>query len=535
MAGGKETPRQKLIGLMYLVLLALLALQVSSAIMEKFKFLDDSLQHANSAADVDNTKIEQSIQKAVSDNGNKPADLAVLKQAEQVRKEAEEVKIYIDKLREEIIKETGGYEDPEDKQSMYKGAKEETAIEVKMVGSGKKGDGYKLKEEINHFVADLNKVMGGKKTFPDIALDAKQDPRIPKNSEQARKDFAELNFAQTPMVAAMASLSNLESEVLKHETEALSYLQSEVGATELKFDNVFAMYRADSRVVAAGTKYSAELFMAASSSTLKPTIQVDGRTLQVDAAGRGKLEFTATGGAYDAEGNAKKTWNGKITIKNKGKDTSFTIKGEYVVAKPVIQIQSASVSALYKNCGNDLNVQVPALGSTYQPSFKASGADVITGSKKGFVTLVPNAPSVKLSVYSAGNLIGDQEFKVRLIPKPEIIALAGGKPVDTKQGMNAPGPRSVQIQAKSDESFKTFLPNDARYKITEWNAILVRGKRPVRTKNFSNEVGDFNDFNSQAQPGDRIVIEVKAVKRMNFRGVIEEVNVGTPIINVPLN
>lgn len=535
MAGGKETPRQKLIGLMYLVLLALLALQVSSAIMEKFKFLDDSLQHANTNTDNDNVKMEKSIAKAVADNGSKAADVAVLNQAANVRKEAEEVKTYIDKLRADIIAQTGGLETPEDPGSMYKGAKEETAIEIMMVGGNKNGKGYQLKKEINQFVDDLNKVMGDKKKFDYIAKDAKDDPRIPKKSEQKSKDFAELNFAQTPMVAAMATLSNLESEVLKHESDALALLSAEVGATELKFDNVFAMYRAESRVVAAGTKYTAELFMAASSSTLKPTITVDGRSIQVDPQGRGKLEFTATAGAYDAEGNAKKSWNGKITIKNKGKDTTFDVKGEYVVAKPVIQIQSASVSALYKNCGNELNVQVPALGSTYQPTFKASGADVIPGQKKGFVTIVPNSPNVKLSVYSAGNLIGDQDFKVRLIPKPEIIALSGGKPLDVKVGVNAPGPRSVQMQAKSDESFKTFLPNDARYKITEWNAILVRGKRPVKTKNFSSETGDFNDFNSQGQPGDRIVIEVKSVKRMNFKGVIEDVNVGTPIINVPLN
>ena len=128
-----------------------------------------------------------------------------------------------------------------------------------------------------------------------------------------------------------------------------------------------------------------------------------------------------------------------------------------------------------------------------------------------------------------------KDIIIKELAKPEIVALSGGKPLDVKQGVNAPGPRQVQMQAKSDESFKTFLPNDARYKITEWNAILVRGKRPVRTKNFSSEVGDFNDFNSQGQPGDRIVIEVKSVKRMNFKGVIEDVNVGTPIINLPLN
>jgi len=84
MAGGKETPRQKLIGIMYLILLALLALQVSSAIMEKFKFLDDSLQFANAAADTNNDKVEQSIDKAVRDNGSKPGDVKVLEKAKKV-------------------------------------------------------------------------------------------------------------------------------------------------------------------------------------------------------------------------------------------------------------------------------------------------------------------------------------------------------------------------------------------------------------------------------------------------------------------
>jgi gliding motility-associated protein GldM len=229
-----------------------------------------------------------------------------LSKPEKVRKEAAEVKTYIDNLRKEIITSTGGLEDPEDQGSMYKGAKEETAIEILMVGGNKNGKGYELQKEINQFVDDLNKVMQNKKAFEYIAKNAKDDKRIPNKSEQKSKDFAELNFAQTPMVAAMATLSNLESEVLKHEADALAHLSQEVGATELKFDNVFAMYRADSRVVAAGTKYSAELFMAASSSTLKPTITVDGRSLQIDKDGRGKLEFPATGGAYDAEGNAKR-------------------------------------------------------------------------------------------------------------------------------------------------------------------------------------------------------------------------------------
>src|SRR6187402_22166 len=98
MAGGKESPRQKMVGMMYLVLTALLALQVSSAIMEKFKFLDDSLQYSNEQANNTNVGTEKKIEKAVTDAGNKPQDVAVLDKARNVRKEANEIKEYIKKL-----------------------------------------------------------------------------------------------------------------------------------------------------------------------------------------------------------------------------------------------------------------------------------------------------------------------------------------------------------------------------------------------------------------------------------------------------
>jgi len=420
MAGGKESPRQKMIGMMYLVLTALLALQVSSAIMEKFKFLDDSLKLANTAADAGNDKFERNIEKVVTENGNKPKDVAVLEKAKAVRKEALEIKNYIDKVRQMLIDTTGGYEDG-DKTKMYKGAKEETLIEVVMIGGNKNGKGYALQKEINAFCADLTKVTGDK--YPSLALDAKEDKRV-SSEEQRRKDFSELNFGQTPMVAAMAVLSNMEAEVLKYESEALGKLASEIGADEIKFDQIFAMYKADSKVVAAGTKYHAELFLTASSSTLKPTVKVNGSPIKVEG-NYGIYEITASPGGYDKDGNSKRTFKGEVTIKNKGKDTTFTIPGEYVVARPVISVQSASVSALYRNCGNELNIQVPALGSTYNPSFSASGAQVITGAQKGLVTLVPGSSSQKvtINVASGGNAIGSQDFAVRGIPKPTIKPL----------------------------------------------------------------------------------------------------------------
>ncbi|TAF74783.1 MAG: gliding motility protein GldM [Bacteroidetes bacterium] len=541
MAGGKETPRQKLIGLMYLVLLALLALQVSSAIMEKFKFLDDSLQYANDENDKNNAEIKQIIAKTVADNGSKSSDLVVLKKAEEVVKEAHEIKSYIDKTRDELVTKTGGYEEGGE---MWKGAKEETLVEVLMIGAeGKKnGKAYEFQKKINGFVDYLNNLKlkegegesGKLKVFTPIALDAKDDNRISKRSEQKRKDFAALNFGQTPMCASMAVMSMMESEVLKYESDALSLLAAELGASDIKFDQVFAMYRADSRVVAAGTKYMAEVFLAASSSALKPVVKVDGRQLQVDKDGRGKLEFVATGGAYDKDGLAKKTWSGAVTFKNRGRDTTFMVKGEYVVAKPVIQVQSGAVSALYMNCGNPLQINVPALGSVYNPTFQASGAATQNGSQKGEIFVIPNAKNVSIKVSSSGNYIGDVNFPVKPVPKPDISILTGGKPVDLKNGVKAPGPRQLQIKAIPLADFLASNPKDARYKVTKWSAYLLRGSRLVKQMDATSELIDLSSFASLALPNDRITIEIKEILRTNFYDKTEGVTISQTIYTVPI-
>lgn len=538
MAGGKETPRQKLVGLMYLVLLALLALQVSSAIMEKFRFLDDSLQYANEGSKNNNSDLEKVIEKAVADNGSKSSDLLVLKKAQEIVKEAESIKVYIDETRELMIDKTGGLEED----GQWKGAKSETEIEQLMIGAegSKKGKGYELQKKINDFCAYLNSLRLKEGTaanakvhiFTNIALEPKDDIRV--KGEQKKKDYASMNFAQTPMCAAMAVMSTIEAEVLKYESVALNFLASELGADKVDFDQVFGMYRAESRVVAAGTKYNAEVFLAASSSALKPVIKVDGRSLVVDKDGRGKLEFVATGGAFDKDGLAKKSWSGAITFKNKGKDTTFTVKGEYMVAKPVIQVQSGAVSALYMNCGNPLQINVPALGSVYNPTFQATGANVQNGSQKGEIFVIPTTKSVVIKVSSSGNYIGDVSFPVKSVPKPDINILSNGKAVDMKNGIKSPGPRQLQIKAVPLADFAASNPKDARYRVTKWTAFLLRGSRLVKSLDANSELIDLSSFSSLAQPNDRITVELKEVMRTNFYDKTEEVKINQTIYTIPI-
>jgi gliding motility-associated protein GldM len=526
MAGGKETPRQKMIGMMYLVLTALLALQVNSAILLKFKFIDDSLTDVNGKTAVAADNTVKGIEAAVAKNRNQAADVAVLKQSEEIRNETKKVIDYLASVREKLITAT---ENGKSKNE-FKNMSAEDKVAITMLGANHKGEAYPMQKTLNDYSAYIQKFI------PDaqpLALDAKQDPRVT-DPEQKNKNFAELNFENTPVVAALAVLSQKETEVLKYQADALQKQAEKVGAKTIVFDKLGAFASAESNTVAAGTKYKAELFLTAAASGLKQTMTYNGRPLSVDAAtNHGKVEFTAQPGGFDKDGNAKSSWTGTVRINQNGRDTTFTVKVPYTITKPVMQIQSASVQALYYKCGNKLSVQVPALGAQYQPSFSASGASVITG-QKGEVTLVPNAREVTLNVSSGGNAIGSQEFKVRPIPNPTIKCFAGGSEANEKQGTPGMSIRSITLRAIPDPGFATFLPEDARYRVSRFTAVLARGKRPViGPKTINGPQGDMSDMVNAYKEGDRLFIEVQGVQRNNFQNQVEDVNM-TRTFNIPL-
>jgi len=536
--GGKETPRQRMIGMMYLVLTALLALQVSNAVLEKFVFIDRSLQNSLQISRTNASFSIEGIKGSVEKNGNRADDKLVLDRANEVKRLTDEMIKELATIRKDIEDKTGGYDELGNKVE----SKDYDKINLYMLGKGEGGDGhaYKVRPKLNKFLEDIIKLdTAFEKEFKDLkpfCKDPKDIKEFANDPNQKDKNWERMSFENTPTVAALAVMSQINNEVAKVETKAIDILAKRVGATMIKFDKIMAKVTAESRFVAAGTKYKAQMFIAATSSTLSPKMTSTAGGVKVDqATGVGEVEFTATGGAFDKEGKVKKTWKGSITIANNGKDTTFSVEEEYTVVKPVIDVQAAAVSALYLNCGNELNIQVPALGAIYDPSISASdGAQVIKGAQKGMVTIVPKSAKVKISVSSGGNYIGDKEFKVRLIPKPEIEVQAGGKAINEKTG--GPCPRSLRAKVIADESFKAFLPKDARYRVTKWKVSLARGKRLITEKAASGEEANLSDIASQAQSGtDRLVIEIEGVERMNFQGTTEKVQIGQIIKTYPIN
>ena len=513
--GARETPRQKMIGMMYLFYTALLALQVSNSVLERFIFINHALENQVKQNDVKDSGVVQGIMQAVEKRGNRADDQAILQKARDVRSKTRALIAYCDSLKSTMVKITGGYNE----EGNIVGAKDQDKVANLMINQNK---GAELKKMLNDYASFLAQ-QTGKDIFAPIALDGKDHPFYKTDPEQRTKDFSTLFFEATPTAAGMSTVSQMETEVMDYESRALGELASQVGAKEVRFDKIIVMALPESNSVAAGAKYKADLFLAASSSAVSPQMSVNGKSIPVED-GFGKVEFTVTPGSYDKEGKAQKSYEAEILYN----DSTYKQTINYFAVKPVIQVNSASVNALYLNCGNELNVQVPALGNSYNPRFTATGASVVQGTG-GKVTVIPTgAKQVVLRVTSDGNAVGSVDFPVRGIPKPDIVMQVQGKEVNEKVGLPQ-CPRSLTLAAIADKSFQEFLPKDARYRVAQWTVYLARGRRPIVTLPVNGPDANLNSLAAQARDGDRVIAEVKLVQRMNFQNKIEEVNVGTVV------
>jgi gliding motility-associated protein GldM len=532
MAGGKDSPRQKMINMMYLVLTAMLALQVSNAILEKFVLLNNSLEQANKASDDSNARTLAAMNDAVEKAGGKPEYRQLYNQGVDIRKKTSELISYMEDLKSIIVKEAGGGTDPETG-GINNLAEEEKVANIFV--NNKKG--YELKAKLDAYIVDLQKIAPNIK-FNSLALDAKDDPSMAKTDLITRsKDFAELLFAQTPVPAALAGLSQKQSDIRRYESEVLDYLALQVGAKEIKFDKIFAVVIPDARTVVAGQTYKADIAIGAYSSAITPNISINGSSLPVKE-GKGTYEVRTQGGQFDANGQMKRSYTATVSYpKPDGTRETVTQQEEYTVLKPSVEIMSQSMPPLYLKCANRLQTSSAGLGSLFKPTFSGSGAEFIPGGG-GKVTIVPNSAKVALDINNDGIVLGSFPFNVRRVPKPTIVATANGIKVTdeiTKRGMKASSVRVVSLSAVADEDFKATNPEDAAFRVSSFNVYLAEGTRSKgKIENVSGNV-NIGQLASLAEPGDRLLMTINKVERKNFKGEIEEVSIGEMTFQIPLN
>ena len=530
MASARETPRQRMIGMMYLVLTALLALQIKDTVLEKFVLMEEGLKTSNGVYEYANSRSVSSIQKAYDELGRSEKDLPVVQAVQQIRQETQQIVSYLEAWKDTIgaatgKKEPNGYY----RRNVLKQYEEPSRLLVELKGADEVR--ARMDEYMNSVMNTANPILQNKGGQPldweSLALDASEIGLYANNPDEKNKDFKELNFYKSPLASVLAQFTFFQNQILAREAEALSRLGSVIGASNIKgFDVIEATVLPTSNIVTAGTEFEADMFLTAASSSLTPSMQLNGSDIPVDASGRGKVKFRATArnNEYDANGLAQKTFKGTITYQQEGEDVVKEFTHTYTVAKPIIEVRSEAIETLYLRCANNLNINVSSLGAAYNPSFTTRGGKAIRGSQKGEVTVVPNAGEVTINVSSSGIAIGSKTFSVKPVPRPELNVKADGRDYDATRGLRA-APRQLRLELVPDKEFAEKYPQDARFIVSKGKILLAAGETakrtiPINSPTFNVNVGTLRQL---ARSGDRIVVSIDEITRSNFEDARETI------------
>lgn len=526
MAGGKESPRQRMIGMMYLVLTALLALQVSNQILQKFVLINDGLERTSKNYILKNEFAVESIKGTVEQQGNNQKDIPKVKIAEELRKKTAEVFNYLESMKQEVITASNAKDD----NGMYKtSALKNVDVPGNIFSNNKKG--FEMQEILNRYpeeVSLLLKEINIDEKFSPIAKNAGEIDLFKNDPDVKNKNFVELMFVKSPIGAVLTLISQFQNEVLNVESESLEKITSTIGSFYYKADIVQARIAALSNVVAAGTKFEADMFIASSSSSDAPRMTVDGTGISVEN-GFGKIEFTATPGQYDDRGLSRRVIKGEIVTNVGGEDQILPIEYEYFVAQPVIRVTSEVVNQLYADCANDLMIDVPALGNSYSPAFSVSNGTAISGTRPGQVTIIPGASGKTLiGVSSGGNRIGDVSYDIKPVPMPTIVPATTQGPIDLIQGV-API-QTILVKALAEPTFARTMARDAKFEVTGGEVSLIRSEVPRGSVNITGESVSIRNLAEQAKTGDRLIVRVTEITRTNFQSKKVRMPLSQPMI-----
>lgn len=565
MASGKLTPRQKMINLMYLVLTALLALNVSAEVLQAFQNLADSLQNTAEQFQKNNKDLADAIKAAVQkeiEQGNRKNE-PLLTEVDRVRAKADSVtgklREYAQALFEENIAgkdpETGRLKRLDERENNYRYwmGKDDAANQGR--GEGKALEMHRL---LDSFVDWANRFYayhaGGKlpnagKGFNSLVLDPKDNPYV-KEKESKEKTWEYFTFHMTPAVANLAVLYKYVNDAYVIETEILNLLKSKLGQVTFKIDSLVLVDAPRAQIVVAGMKFETKVFVAATSSEAKPIFTGSGNMKLVDGGYAAVFNVPASARVIPP-GQRKGKQQYTVTARVPRADGSFQelhLREFFEVVKPEIVVTSAAVQILYAECGNDLNIDVPALGELYDPRVGADNAQVIQSkqSKKKF-RVVPRggARTCRLNVqtYTAGQLVdlGYLDYKVIPPPRPSLRVLVNN---ELYNGVS-PVPRTatVRIQIVPDRDFAQSLPEDARYVIDHPEIKVVKGLAGAQVIGTlpNSKVAtspavtvDLTDYSRGLQPGNVLYVQFKDVFRVNFQNKQVKENFTITELTIPI-
>ncbi len=526
MAHEKLSPRQRMIGMMYLVLTAMLALNVSKEAVEAFKKVDKGLTLTVANYAIKNNLIYKEFDRAAAENPTKAGKYRT--QALQVKERSDEAFNFIQDLKIEIITKTEKGIDADKPQvkgnevfvDNIKRIDDPNVPSEILIGANENGKAYSLKNVINEYRDFLLATLEGNNPTAEEALRTSLNTDDGKDPDGQRAPWANMTFQTLPLVAVICILSEMQLSVRNGETEVLNYLYSQIDAASFKFNKLSAIViPTSSNYVTLGTNYEAKVFISATDSTQNPTVTVGGTVLPLDETG--KAIFRSPANSVGA-----KKWGGIIALKAPdGSIKNYPFDASYVVGEPNVIVSPTAMNVMYTGIENPIDVSVPGVSPDKIKIKVVNGTFTmgkVKNSKgenfKGTWAVKPTANNQNVQVVVTADMNGKTvqyppyDFRVKPLPPP--IAVFGGKSTGTISKASAAAQQGV-FAIMPDFDF------DLRYSVTGFTVLYsTQGNDYEEPATSSNLTQKQKDLISRLTRGKNLII--KDIKALGPDGKIKD-------------
>jgi gliding motility-associated protein GldM len=482
-----------MINIMYLVLTAILALNVSAEILNAFKTVNRSLENTNVTVNNSTATILKSLEEKKSEAATAERAGYWFPKAQQVATTSKALYDYIGTLKSKIFTEAGG--NPNDPTVKWK--EDNLDIVTRLMVKG--GEGKKLFAALTKYKTDILGIDSAIKTEFEKSLQI--DLSNPPGQDGKTKAWDVAYFNMVPTVAGLTILSKFQNDIKTAENKVVAFCHTKVGEVKVIFDSYAAIVGQNSNYLMPGQELEIKAGVGAFSKAAQPTITIGGSNVSIGEEGYA-LYKTAAGGVGQHSVPVKISFFNQTT----NKQDERIVNVEYTVGSANASIALDKMNVLYIGVPNPVTIAASGGGDDKVNATISSGSLQRVGPGKYIATVNAVNDNTIITVSVDGKVAGASQFRVRTIPEAQ--AYVGGQPSGANiaagafkaQGGVGAGIKNFPFELSYDVVSYTFTCD------TDDDIVLV----PSQGAAFSGAVR--NAINQHVQPGRMVTIDAIRVK-----------------------
>lgn len=419
MAGLPRDPRQKMINVMYLVLTAILALNVSNEVINAFKVVDKSLITSNNNISASNNTLYKSLEEKLTEPQSKEKAAIWEPKAMQAKNLSGEMMTYIDSLKL-ALKKAADLRMKWDKnlQDSVEDYREDN-LDASTRLFETNGEGERLKARLEQYKHNMLAIDPSIKS--QFANNFPVNTTPPVSQEGKKKDFTQSFFHMTPTVAALTMLSKFQNNIKNAENMVVTYCHSQIGAVEVHMDQVGVLVGQSSNYLMPGQELTVTAGVGAYSSSVKSNISINGSPVNM-VNGQGQYKTTVSGA-----GEHTVQINGSF-VGEDGKPVPIHQTVTYTVGTPGgAAVMLDKMNVFYIGVPNPVTIS-SGTGWDKTHVSMAGGSLTPSGGPGKFTVKVSSVGKASISVNADGK-VSTYDFRVKRIPDPilKVGPSAGGR------------------------------------------------------------------------------------------------------------